>query len=225
MLKTYEMEVLRLQQMPFINYSYLIVDKRTRKAAIIDPAWNLDEIMNIIQKKSAKLSSILLTHSHHDHVQLVEPLVEIFNPKVYMSQLEIYDYGYHCNHLNELYDNDFIMLGDTAISCLLTPGHTAGSMCYMLSHHVFTGDTVFMEGCGYCGGIGGSADQMFDSFQKVIAKVPSHCLVYPGHSYGWPLGKPLAQVRKDNLYFQLDKREYFVKFRMRRQQRGLFDFQ
>ncbi|MDM5187012.1 MBL fold metallo-hydrolase [Bacillus sp. DX4.1] len=224
MLKTYEVIPLKLNRLNFRNYSYIIVDNDTKYASIIDPAWDFEQIISIINTLDVTLINILLTHSHFDHINMVKPLLERFDCQVYMSQREIEFYNFECKNLNKLNDFDLIKLGKTDICCLLTPGHTAGSMCFLLEDSIFTGDTVFIEGCGICSGAGGSAEEMFESFRNISKIVPSHVSVFPGHSYGKEPGCSFEYVKKQNIYFHLNKKEYFVKFRMRKNQKGLFDF-
>lgn len=69
----------------FINYSYIVVDETTREAAVIDPSWDLEAILDSLEAEQAKLTHILLTHSHTDHVHLVGALLDRFNPQVYMG--------------------------------------------------------------------------------------------------------------------------------------------
>ncbi|WP_268964163.1 MBL fold metallo-hydrolase, partial [Paenibacillus sinensis] len=76
------------------------------------------------------------------------------------------------------------MLGDTQITCILTPGHTYGSACYLTSDHLFTGDTVFIEGCGLCDTVGGDPEQMFHSIQRIKSAINPMVQIFPGHSYG-----------------------------------------
>ncbi|AKF95767.1 MBL fold metallo-hydrolase [Brevibacillus laterosporus] len=206
------------------NYSYIIMDQATGKAAIVDPAWDLERITTMLADLGAEVTMILLTHSHYDHVHLVEPLVNRYQPKVYMSSEEIDYYQYHSPHLHSFADEDEIMLGETKIICLLTPGHTAGGSCFLLSAALLTGDTIFVEGCGICDTPGGCPDQMYESVQKIRNRVDSSVCVYPGHSYGKEPGYPLGYLLKNNIYFQIENKEQFIKFRMRKNQKNLFDF-
>ncbi|MCX8131498.1 MAG: MBL fold metallo-hydrolase [Clostridia bacterium] len=224
MVTSYEAYQIKTFSLGIYNYCYTVVDKTTRTAVLVDPAWELNKITDRLNQSEAQLDAVLLTHSHFDHINLVEPLLRLYNPDIYMSRKEIDYYKFRCRNLYELDDSDEITVGGTEISCILTPGHTTGGMCYLLSDRIFTGDTVFTEGCGVCNTRGGSAGQMFDSFQKIKSIVPSHVRVYPAHSFGMSPGQSLGHLLNNNIYFQIDKKEYFINFRMRKNQRGLFDF-
>lgn len=220
----YEMHQLKTVFYNFSNYCYIIVDKTTKKAMIVDPAWELDKVTDKLNELDAELVSVLLTHSHYDHVNLVNPLIKRFNPDVYMSKTEIDYYGFRCDNLHGLDDMDEISTGRTKVLCMLTPGHTAGGMCYLLPGSMFTGDTIFTEGCGMCSKKGGSAEKLFYSIQKVKDKVTPDVRIYPGHSFGEAPGQTMEQIERNNIYFQIYEKEFFVEFRMRKNQKGIFDF-
>ncbi len=220
--KGYEVSQVRTFSLGFYNYCYIIFDKKTREAVIVDPSWELDKIIDKLNQLNVQLKAIFLTHSHYDHVNLVEPLLDMYRPQVYMSKIEIDYYRYRCNNLVELYDMDWINIGAAKFLCIHTPGHTAGGMCYFLPDELFTGDTIFIEGCGLCDTKGGLPEQMFESIQRIKSIIPTHVKVYPSHSYGLPPGQKLQQLLKDNIYFNIDNKEYFINFRMRKRKLRYF---
>ena len=223
-IRTYEVYQMKVGYTSLHNFNYIIVDTSSRYAAIVDPAWDLELITKAMKQLGVKLEMILLTHSHVDHINLAQPLVELFDSRVYMSAREIEYYHFQCDNLYPVQDFERINLGETQITCLLTPGHTAGSTCFLLSESLFTGDTIFIEGCGICTTVGGSADQMFESIQKIKRIVNSFVQIYPGHSYGKVPGYPLSYLMENNLYFQFEKREHFTQFRMRKNQKDPWNF-
>ncbi|HEX7057819.1 MAG TPA: MBL fold metallo-hydrolase [Bacilli bacterium] len=225
MAKTYQLFQIKLSSSGFINYAYLIMDKATKEAAIVDPAWELSKITDLLRETGAKLTTILLTHSHNDHVNLVRPLAEKYGCQVYMSKKEIEYYRFSSPNLNAVNDQDVIQLGHTPITCIFTPGHTAGGICYQLSHSLFTGDTIFAEGCGMCDTEGGSPEEMYESIQRIKAHVNPDTCVYPGHSYGKEPGAPLRHLIANNIYFQFSRKDSFIRFRMRKNQKNLLRFQ
>ncbi|MFK0522809.1 MBL fold metallo-hydrolase [Paenibacillus illinoisensis] len=220
----YKIDILRTSSSEFINYCYLISDPISREAFIVDPAWELDTIVCRIDELDVQLRAVLLTHSHYDHVHFADPLVERFRCNVHMSKTEIDYYQFKCDNLHALQHLDRIHIGEMQITCLETPGHTAGGMCFYLPSTLFTGDTIFTEGCGACHFSGGSAEQMYDSIQLIKNGLPNSTRIYPGHSYGLSPGHTIEELMQNNIYFQLDQKEQFVSFRMRRNQKRLFDF-
>ncbi|MBY0119545.1 MBL fold metallo-hydrolase [Paenibacillus sp. FSL H8-0317] len=202
----------------FINYSYIVVDETTREAAVIDPSWDLEAILDSLEAEQAKLTHILLTHSHTDHVHLVGALLDRFNPQVYMGGAEIDFFRYHCKNLKPVKDRDAVLMGNTLISCINTPGHTPGSICYSLTNHIFTGDTLFAEGCGICSERGGDPGAMYQSLQKIRQQIHPSVRVYPAHSFGIEPGQTLQMLLERNIYFNIFDEEQFIAFRMRRNQ-------
>jgi hydroxyacylglutathione hydrolase len=221
---SYQIKQIKVGAFFFLNFSYLIIDSISKQAAVVDPAWELEKIETALSENGAELTKILLTHSHFDHVNLVAPLQKRYHPQVYMSAAEIEYYNYNCDNLNPVRHLEAIQLGRTQINCLLTPGHTAGGTCYLLKDDLFTGDTIFTEGCGLCDSTGGSPEQMYHSIQMIKKLVHPETRIYPAHSYGKQPGYPLRYLFDYNLYFHFVTIEKFVQFRMRPNQKGLFDF-
>lgn len=199
--QTHHVYQLKVRFLNIINFTYFIIDEKTKQTAVIDPAWELPKIESVLQTLNGNLTTILLTHSHFDHTNLVNPLLNKYNPQVFLSSKEIDFYNYKCKNLNLVNQNDSIKLGKTEICCLLTPGHTIGSTCYLLSDSLFTGDTIFIEGCGICNTFGGNPEQMFDSIQEIKNTIDPHVKIFPGHSYGKDPGYPLNYLLKENIYF------------------------
>jgi hydroxyacylglutathione hydrolase len=223
-MNSFQVYQLYLKSMFFKNYCYIIMDTTTNFTAIVDPAWELATIEKLLKEINANLVTILLTHSHFDHVNLVKPLLERYNPQVVMSAKEIDYYKFTCPNLIPIENGDSLKLGNTDIKCLLTPGHTAGSTCFLLSDSLFTGDTIFTEGCGSCNTVGGSPEEMYSSIQMIKNTVPPDIFIYPGHSYGKTPGHSLNHLLKENIYFHIDKLEHFISFRMRKNQSNLLNF-
>ena len=132
-----------------------------------------------------------------------------------MSSEEIVYYGFKCKNLIGLEDNEEIIIRDVSIKCMLTPGHTKGSMCYLLNNQLFTGDTLFAEGCGLCESKGSCPYEMFASIQRVKNDIHLETLIYPGHAYIYFPGLTLEEVTQNNIYLMIEDVDLFVNFRMR----------
>lgn len=223
-MRTLKVHVIRTSCMGMVNYVYVGIDKNTKKAFVVDPAWNRGGIEQCLMEEGAQLEAILLTHSHRDHVNLADSMAKWHNCPVYMSREEASYYRYSCFNLQTFSDGEEIYIGDTKISCILTPGHTAGGTCYLADMGLFTGDTVFIEGCGLCKFEGGSADKMYDSFQRLKHSISNEVLIYPAHRYKNMVGMNMGNVKRNNIYMQLDRREDFVSFRNRPNPKGAFRF-
>jgi glyoxylase-like metal-dependent hydrolase (beta-lactamase superfamily II) len=221
---TYEVYMLKTGFFNMINNVYIIIDTKTRQGAIVDPTWDIGLVKDTLYALQVDLTAILLTHSHYDHTNLVNALLKIFPAKVYMSQVEIDYYNYKCNHLIPVQDGDVINIGNTDIDCILTPGHTAGGMCFLLSGSLFTGDTVFVEGCGLCSTRGGSAGDMFESINRIKTTINPEVKIYSSHTIRKLPGCTLGDVMKENFYFQIEKKNHFIQFRERENQKNTCSF-
>ena len=105
------------------------------------------------------------------------------------------------------------MIGQMIIEPIFTPGHTPGSMCYLIGENLFTGDVLFAEGCGMCPDLE-AAHAMYDSLEQ-LKRLGPQTRVFPGHSYGQPPGRTMAQLRRENLYLQFSDKDSFTAFRLR----------
>lgn len=196
----------------------------SKKAFVIDPAWDMNAIQGCLDDEKAVLEAIFVTHSHVDHVNLVWEMVERYDVPVYMSEAEVQYYKYRCKNLRCFEDGDIVQIGNLEIQCLVTPGHSKGSACYLVENSCFTGDTVFIEGCGLCQFPGGSAEDMFETFQRLKTVLWDEVLIYPGHCYGKEVGQPMKIVKNHNIYFSISEKEHFVSFRNRSKIKGVFSF-
>ena len=212
----YELCVVRTKNDYFINYCYIVFYKETKEALIIDPSWEIDKINKCIEENDLKLKWILLTHSHKDHINLVSPLIKQYNAQVFISEAESEFYQYTCDNLNLVRDNEKLFLGNIMCQCILTPGHSVGSMCFLMDDYIFTGDTLFVEGCGICDTCGGSAEEMYNSIQRLKRIVKPNVKVYPGHSFGMNLGVTMADLYNINIYLNIEEKSNFISFRERK---------
>lgn len=162
----------------FDNYSYILVCEKSGEAAIVDPA-EYYPVYTKIEELGCKVTSILCTHHHSDHIggledfRLENPTLQIFG--------HIEDEKRITGLNRPVIDRDAIRIGQLEGQVIHTPGHTSGSICYLFEDTLFTGDTVFGAGCGRL--FEGSPDQMYSSFATLIDRVPSHAKIYFGHEY------------------------------------------
>ncbi len=156
---------------------YLVIDAASGKAGVVDPV-DPKAVMEAATKEGVQITAILTTHSHWDHAGGNEQLV-----KLCPTITDVYGgVGDGVPAVTqEVNDGSVITLGETKIQVLFTPCHTAGHVCYYSSGHVFTGDTLFVSGCGNFNK--GSPEQMADAFDKLLA-LPNETLVWVGHEVG-----------------------------------------
>lgn len=220
----YDVYTFRTFRYNYINYSYLVVDKQTLFAFLVDPSWDIDPFVSLIKLLKCKLQMVLITHSHYDHINLIDQLIRLYDIPIYMSRIESEYYNFSCRNLCKIEDKELIKIGNLFINCIHTPGHTQGSMCFYIFGSLFTGDTLFAEGCGLCNFEGGSASQMYESLKKIKQMIPESTLIYPGHSFGISVGQPFQRILSENIYYLIKDKAQFVNFRMRKNQKSNLDF-
>ncbi|XP_018901540.1 hydroxyacylglutathione hydrolase, mitochondrial [Bemisia tabaci] len=162
------------------NYMYLITDKATKSAAIVDPV-NPTLVLEEVAKRGVSLEAVLTTHHHWDHAGGNTQLKES------MESLEVYGGDSRVDAVTKIVqDGNSFNIGTLKVKCLFTPCHTTGHICYFVSADsgppaVFTGDTLFVAGCGRF--FEGTPDQMYKALCKVLAGLPDETKVYCGHEY------------------------------------------
>ena len=184
------------------NFSYLIWDKDSNTAAVIDPAWEGEKIEAAILKNGLELKMALLTHAHPDHVNALSHL-ESKHPglPVYLHEADLFMLERRPKYLNSAQDGGTLDLGHLKIKIIHTPGHTPGSVCYLADKAVFTGDTLFVGECGRVDLPGSSPEDLYESLRK-LAELPPATVMYPGHSYNGDTST-IGVQKEYNLYLQL----------------------
>lgn len=219
-----EVVTLKVSNMFIINYNYLVIDYKSNSSIIVDPAWDMDKIELAIIESQTRLKGVLLTHSHFDHLHLAKPLADKYNCPIWMSHEEIAISDFTAPQLQGIGIKPF-WVGNLKIRPMLTPGHTRGSMCYFIGNNLFSGDTLFAEGCGLCPDIA-AAHAMFESLKEIKDKVRPQTKIFPGHNYGKLPGQEYSEVFKSNIYLQFKNKHDFAAYRLRKgqSQSKLFEF-
>jgi len=166
------------------NFSYVIGDEGSKEGAIVDPGWEIDKILNIAKKYDLEIKIILVTHTDFDHVNGVKDIVNATDATVYVhkeEETEIKKLG--INKIKIINDNDEFNIGKLKVKVLHTPGHTPGSVCYLLDNKLITGDTLFVENIGRTDRPMADPKKMKESLEK-LKKLDESIEVYPGHDYG-----------------------------------------
>jgi glyoxylase-like metal-dependent hydrolase (beta-lactamase superfamily II) len=220
-----KVDIIKTHYLIFKNYTYLIQNLDNRTAIVIDPSWQREKYDHLIEHDHLRLTAIFVTHHHIDHSNLAGELAAEYKCPVYMLAEEIDYYSFKCTNLQPIAsDVTQIDAGGIIVKIIRTPGHTYGGACFMVDDNLFSGDTLFIEGCGMCNINGGDPRRMFASLQMLKEIIPDTTKIYPGHQYHHKIGKSFKDVKNLNTYLNFKTEEEFVKFRMRDGQKGLLDF-
>ena len=191
------------------NFCYVISCNETRMAAIIDPAVEINPIIEYIEAEDLILDKILVTHTHHDHIYYLNDFIDL-HPlvKVYASSNAVFKTKIEFNKVEH---NDVIILGRLFILSLFTPGHYFDSMCFWLKSEniVFTGDTMFVSRTGRTISNGSDIIKLYHSIYDILLKLPNNTTVYPGHHYGFRKDITIGENIKNSNFFQCDSFEEF----------------
>jgi len=177
------------------TYTYLIADLDTKEAILIDPVdTHLDEYLNLLEENNLTLKYSLETHVHADHITASGKLRQKVGAKTAVSSL--------CGASSadiQIQDGDVFEFGNNEnIKVIATPGHTPGSISFLWRNRVFTGDALFIDGCGRTDFQGGSAEAQYASITQRLFTLPSDTIVYPGHDYKGRWISNIAQESTSN---------------------------
>jgi hydroxyacylglutathione hydrolase len=197
---------------PMENLVHVLIDRASGNAAVVDPAWEPEAILQFVGQEGAQLTDIYLTHTHGDHVNAVAPLLEaIPGLRVHVHPLERWPARPAAALDWQIGPN---RLGETSFEVLFTPGHTAGGVCLLLPDHVISGDTLFVFGCGRCDLPGGDPRQMFASLQQLKARLTPETMIHCGHTYSVQPVSTWAEELVSNPFLHFAEEDDFVRYRM-----------
>ncbi|MCL4422594.1 MAG: MBL fold metallo-hydrolase [Actinobacteria bacterium] len=198
-----------------VNFSYLIGDRLTGQAMVVDPAYGVADLIDLAEGDGMHLVGVLATHYHPDHVggdlmghpvQGVSELLERVQVPVHVQKDEArwiaLSTGISESDLVLHSSGERIDLGAVEIELIHTPGHTPGSQCFLVANRLVAGDTLFLEGCGRTDLPGGDPAAMYESLTTRLARVPDDAVLYPGHLYSPDPSATMGETRRLNYVFR-----------------------
>jgi glyoxylase-like metal-dependent hydrolase (beta-lactamase superfamily II) len=209
---------------PMQNFVYLIGDAETRRAVVVDPAWDIDRVLQVVAEDDLTLEGALITHFHPDHLGgnlmghqipgAVELLERDQKIKVFIHKSEA-DYvprvcGLSRSDLSLTESGDEMAVGGQRIRFLHTPGHTPGSQCFLVGSNLVSGDTLFIGACGRVDLPGSDPKQMYDSLVNKLRALPDETVLYPGHDYADRPTSTIGEEKRRNMFLRFDRLEDFL---------------
>ncbi len=206
------------------NFVYAIGDAEKRQCVLVDPAWDVDGLLALLDADGMQLVGVLATHYHPDHVggsmfgmhvEGVQRLLEKRAVPVHVhrdeadgvrmvTQVSARDLVRHDG-------GDTLRVGDVEIRLLHTPGHTPGSQCFLVDERLVAGDTLFVQGCGRVDLPGGDPAEMYRTLTQRLATLADTVRLYPGHHYADEPSSTLGAERRDNFYLRVGSLEDWLR--------------
>lgn len=192
--------------------AYLLIDEDSKEAIVIDVGGDFEIINSELETYDAKLKFILNTHGHFDHILGEREAQKTVDVPVYIhendktlvenlpKQLERFGFSKNAESPKNIItftENDTFKLGEHEIKVLHTPGHTPGSVCFLVGNSLFSGDTLFYTSVGRTDFEGGSFEQLKNSIVNKLFTLDDNIDVYPGHDSKTTIG----YEKKYNCYF------------------------
>jgi hydroxyacylglutathione hydrolase len=194
-----------------VNFVYLVGDRATGEAVVVDPAYAVAELLDVLAADGMRCTGVLATHFHADHVggdlggwsiEGVARLLEQTEVPVHVQREEVpwveRSAGVGADNLVPHRSGDIVTVGQVGIQLVHTPGHTPGSQCFLVRGRLVSGDTLFLDGCGRTDLPGSDPVAMYESLTTKLAAIPDDTVLYPGHRYSAASSATLEAVRHDN---------------------------
>ncbi len=187
----------QLELGPMQNFVYLIGDPHTRDCVVVDPAWEIETIVDTAHADGFTIRGACVTHTHQDHVggsleswgmpgriPGVEELLTRVPGKVYVHKAEREFLRGLGSELHAVDNHDTLQVGRLTVRFLHTPGHTPGSQCFLVDGRLVSGDTLFIGSCGRTDLPGSDPSEMYYSLTQRLGALPDETVLLPGHNYG-----------------------------------------
>jgi len=208
---------------PMANYVYILGDPASRKAAIVDPAWDTNAICDFVEKEGYEIDKIFITHYHQDHLgghmmgQSIEGSAEMLKrvkAKVYVNKHEAEGTkrvaGLSDSDLVKVDAGDVFKVGNIEVKFLHTPGHTPGSQCFLAAGNLIAGDTLFINSCGRVDLPGSDPEAMYHSLNHTLKNLDDSTVVYPGHAYSNESSSTIGKQKRTNMYLRFETLDDFL---------------
>jgi len=188
------------------TYTYLIASAKGREALIIDPVIeNVDNYIKLLNEFDLKLVKVIDTHIHADHVTGASKLKDITKCTTIMGEntpadtVEI-----------KVKDDEYINLDSLKIRAMYTPGHTSDSYSFLMDNHLFSGDTLLINGTGRTDFQNGNAKDAYNSIFNKLLRLPEETLLYPAHDYKGEKVSTIGKEIKQNPRLQVKSEDEYV---------------
>lgn len=206
-MKVGNLEIVQIPAGEMKNFSYLLYCPASRQGVAVDPSLEPQRLLEAIETHKVTLTWLINTHGHRDHVHGNGLILEATGAALAAHPMALPKLD------RPLADGDVLMVGDTAIEIIYTPGHTPADITLHPPGALLTGDTLFVTKVGRADMAGSDPAALYASLRR-LAGFPGDTLVFPGHDYGPQPYSTLAYERQHNPYLRCPDLESFLALRM-----------
>lgn len=207
-------EVIQTEVGMLQNFCELLYCPETGEAAVVDPAFEVDRLLRVANERKLKITTVLVTHTHHDHIEGVADIVAATGARVFVHPNEVHKVQASAKDITLVTDLLDIAIGKRGVRVIETFGHTNGGVCFLADGFVVAGDVLFVGGCGRSDFPGGSSAALWQSLNRLMA-LPEETIVYPGHNYGSTATSTMGREILENPYLRCQDFEAFRLLRER----------
>lgn len=200
-MKVYQLQVGNMQ-----NFTYVLEDEETKESVVIDPSWDLELILEVIERNALKVKYIINTHHHFDHTIGNDAMIKHTKSKILQHESSTLKNDIRIS------DGEKITFGKSELTVIHTPGHSKDSICLVGDGKIFSGDTLFVGNCGRIDLPGGSAKELYHSLFDTLYKLDDDLMLYPGHNYGNSPNSTIGKEKKTNFVLQPRTESEFLDF-------------
>jgi hydroxyacylglutathione hydrolase len=212
------------------NFAYIIGSHATREALIIDPAWEVDQLLDVAETDGMEVVGALVTHYHQDHIggelfgQNIPGLAQLMARKpvpIHVNEAEaegtLRVSGVSKSDLEIHAGGDVVEVGAIRTRLLHTPGHTPGSQCFLVEEagqpsQLVSGDTLFLGACGRVDLPGSDPEAMYHSLNVTLKSLADETLLFPGHLYAPEGQSTMGEQKRSNPFLRVTSLDMFLNF-------------
>jgi glyoxylase-like metal-dependent hydrolase (beta-lactamase superfamily II) len=193
-----------------VNFAYVIGDRVTGEALLVDPAYAIDDLLEVLAADEMRPVGVLGTHYHADHIggdlmghpiDGIAQLLDNVDVPIHLQKTEVPWVERTTGVTDALVAHepgDIVTVGEIEVTLVHTPGHTPGIQCFLVEGRLVSGDTLFLEGCGRTDLPGSDPLAMYETLTTRLAKIPDETVLFPGHLYSAAPSQSMGETRRDN---------------------------
>ncbi len=185
---------------PMENFAYVFGDRSVGEAAIVDPGFQPDTLLEAAKRHGLTVTHVVLTHSHNDHVAALDEIVERTGARIVAHPQANADTALPVD------DGQELTVAGVTVEAVYTPGHCPDHVAYVVAgRYLLSGDALFIGDCGRTDLPGSDVEAMHTTLMETFPSLAPDLEVYPGHDYGPEPHRSLATELEEN--FTLERRD------------------